>query len=138
MKIKLLTPNAKVPLNNGINAGYDLFSAESGEIKPKDRRLIFIDVAMSIPKGYFGQIESRSGLAAKHGLTILTRTIDSGYLGNIGVLLYNTDDNPLSFSIGDKIAQIVFLKHESPPLEVVDDLGQSERGDNGFGSSGIK
>ena len=138
MKIKLLSPNAKVPLNNGINAGYDLYAAESTVIKSGARALIKTDIAMSIPNGYFGEIKSRSGLAAKHGIAILTGTIDAGFLGNISVLAFNTSDIDFNVSIGDRIAQIVFLKHESPIFEQVDDLGQSERGDNGFGSSGIK
>jgi dUTP pyrophosphatase len=92
-------------------------------------------VHVEIPKGYVGFIKSKSGLMVKHGLTA-DGTIDSGYVGSIRVKLFNHTSTSYEFKAGDKIAQLVLLPIITPDLEVVDSLEDTERGSNGFGSSG--
>ena len=90
---------------------------------------------MEIPKGYVGFVKSKSGLNVKHGLTA-EGVIDSGYTGSIVVKLYNHTSNDYAFEAGEKIAQLVLLPIITPELEQVDSLEETERGSNGFGSSG--
>lgn len=92
-------------------------------------------VHVEIPKGYVGLIKSKSGLMVKHGLTA-DGTIDSGYVGSIRVKLFNHTSNSYEFKAGEKIAQLVLLPIITPDLELVDSLEETERGSNGFGSSG--
>ena len=90
---------------------------------------------MEIPQGYVGLIKSKSGLMVKHDLTA-DGTIDSGYTGSIHVKLFNNGPVPYRVKAGDKIAQLVIVKCELPELEVVDSLEETDRGANGFGSTG--
>lgn len=139
MKIKLLNNNAKIP-NRGSDAaaGYDLYSVETGIIKPNDRCLIKTGLVLEIPSGYYGRIAPRSGLAFKNGIDVMAGVIDSDYRGEIGVILYNSDkNNNYVFNIGDKIAQIIFEKHYDFEMNLVGDLNETKRGDGGFGSTGI-
>ena len=91
---------------------------------------------MAIPKGYVGLIWPRSGLAHKYGLDVFAGVIDSGYRGDIGVILYNTKLDHYKIKKGERIAQILFQKIEDFDLVEVDDLDDSQRGVGGFGSSG--
>jgi dUTP pyrophosphatase len=93
-------------------------------------------VHVEIPKGYVGFIKSKSGLAVKHGLTAAGGVIDSGYTGSVVVKLFNHTSVTHHFNAGNKIAQLVLLPIITPDLEVVDSLEDTERGSNGFGSSG--
>lgn len=93
-------------------------------------------VHVEIPKGYVGFIKSKSGLAVKHGLTAAGGVIDSGYTGSIVVKLFNHTSKPYEFNAGEKIAQLVLLPIITPDLELVDSLEDTDRGSNGFGSSG--
>jgi dUTP pyrophosphatase len=93
-------------------------------------------VHVEIPKGYVGFIKSKSGLAVKHGLTAAGGVIDSGYTGSVVVKLFNHTSISYEFKAGEKIAQLVLLPIITPDLEVVDSLEDTERGSNGFGSSG--
>ena len=92
---------------------------------------------MQIPAGMFGLVAGRSGLNFKHGVIVPQGTIDSGYMGSIKVKLYNLSGQPFMIHRGDRIAQIIFLRHESPELETVDTLSDTERGSGGFGSTGV-
>ena len=92
-------------------------------------------VHVEIPEGYVGFIKSKSGLNVRHGLTA-DGVIDAHYTGSIAVKLYNHTSKPYRFNAGDKIAQLVVLKCELPELEIVDELEETDRGDQGFGSTG--
>tara|TARA_B100001559_G_scaffold302942_1_gene291130 strand:+ start:1120 stop:1557 length:438 start_codon:yes stop_codon:yes gene_type:complete len=122
------------------DAGADLVAAESVVLDPGGgRALISTGVAIAIPKGFAGFVQPRSGLALKHGITCLNTPglIDSGYRGELKVLLINTDPNE-TFVInkGERIAQLVIQKVEECNFQEVEELPDSERGETGFGSSG--
>jgi dUTP pyrophosphatase len=140
LKIKKLDENAIAPKKGSIlAAGYELYSSEVGTIKPKERRLIKTSIVLEIPEGYYGRIAPRSGLAFKHGIDVMAGVIDSDYRGEIGVILYNTDcSNDFIFGVGDKIAQIIFEKYYDFDIVEAKELNDTQRGDGGFGSTGIK
>lgn len=124
-------------------AGADLKSAEDVIIPSGESRLVKTGLKVVIPMGYVGLIHPRSGLALKHGITVLNTpgTIDSDYRGEIGVILYNTSDRDFSIVVGDRIAQIVFQKYEMAAfvfggVDVPKDE-DTDRGEGGFGSTGI-
>lgn len=128
--LDLYTPvNVVVPESTALLTG--------GKLLPVDIGYATIDtgVHVEIPKGYVGLIKSKSGLMVKHGLTA-DGTIDSGYVGSIRVKLFNHTSTPYEFKAGEKIAQLVLLPIITPNLELVDSLEDTERGSNGFGSSG--
>lgn len=117
------------------DAGYDLRTPVVIVIPPRKRVLVDTQVKMDIPAGYYGRLESKSSLMLK-GITS-RGTIDSGYHGTIKVVLFNHSDSEVSFKVGDKITQVVFLKCETPKLEVVGHFdNDTERGNGGFGSTG--
>jgi len=124
------------------DAGADLVAAESLTLAPGGgRALVATGAAIAIPAGYAGFIQPRSGLAYKHGVTVLNTPglIDSGYRGELKVLLVNTDPET-AFEVvrGDRIAQLVIQQVEHVDFVVVDELPDSERGAGGFGSTGVK
>jgi len=121
------------------DAGADLYSIEYGILEPGERRLIGTGIAVEIPEGYVGLIHPRSGLASKLGISIVNApgTIDSGYRGEIKVNLINTNTQPYSFCIGDRIAQLVIQEVIRADFEEVDELNDSVRGSNGHGSTGV-
>lgn len=122
------------------DAGCDLRSRIDQIIPPGERALIPSGVAIAIPDGYAGFVQPRSGLALKHGISIVNTPglIDSKYRGEIGVILINTDKSePFEVKKGDKIAQLVIQKVESVRFNLVEDLDETVRGANGFGSTGV-
>jgi dUTP pyrophosphatase len=140
MKVKLLDSNAVIPKKGSQDAaGYDLYSVEAGVIKPQKRLLIKTGLVLEIPSGYYGRIAPRSGLAFKHGIDVMAGVIDSDYRGEIGVILYNSDFlSDFVFGVGDKIAQIIFEKYYDFDIIEFKELNETQRGSNGFGSTGIK
>lgn len=122
------------------DAGLDLRSVENVVLAPFERKAISCGIAVAIPRGYAGFVLPRSGLAAKHGISIVNAPglIDSDYRGELKVILVNLDPND-SFSVskGDRIAQIVFLEVPTVSLKEVEKLSETDRGACGFGSSGI-
>ena len=142
IKVKLLTPNAKVPTySKAGDAGADLYSIDWGVLEPGEHRLIRTGIALEIPYGWAGFVHPRSGLAAKLGITVLNTpgTIDAGYRGEIMVNLKNTNTAPYSFCIGDRIAQIIFqqvYQADFDVLDLVDEFSESDRSDGGHGSTG--
>jgi len=122
------------------DAGADLVAAESVVLESGGgRALISTGVAIAIPEGFAGFVQPRSGLALKHGITCLNTPglIDSGYRGELKVLLINTDPNePFEINKGERIAQLVIQKVEECNFQEVEELPDSERGETGFGSSG--
>jgi dUTP pyrophosphatase len=120
------------------DAGLDLSSCERVELGPGERALVPTGLAVAIPDGYAGFVQPRSGLAARHGITIVNTPglIDSGYRGEVKVALLNTDvDESFVVEPGMRIAQLVVLPVPDLELVVVDELPESERGVRGFGSS---
>src|SRR5512132_2378085 len=121
------------------DAGADLFAAEDVKLPPGGRAVVSTGVAVAVPEGYAAFVHPRSGLAAKHGVTLVNApgTVDAGYRGEIKVTLLNTDrDHPVSFSRGDRIAQLVIQRVERALFHEVTVLPGSSRGDGGFGSTG--
>lgn len=118
------------------DAGYDLRTPTTQFIAAHSSIVIDTGVHFNIPKGYYGKLESKSGLNVKHGIVSLGGVIDSGYTGSVVVKLYNMSGQAYVFAAGDKIVQIIFQRHISPNLVRVDELKETERGEKGFGSSG--
>jgi dUTP pyrophosphatase len=118
-----------------LDAGYDLRSPISIRVPAHGSAIIDTGVHMEIPQGYDGELISKSGLNVKHNITS-TGLIDAGYTGSIAVKLYNHGDVDYMVESGDKISQIVIRQNFTPELELVVFLGKTERGDNGFGSTG--
>ena len=125
------------------SAGMDLRAnlPEGGiTLNPMQRAMVPTGLFMEIPEGYEGQVRPRSGLAAKHGITVLNTpgTIDADYRGEVKVILINLSDVPFAINHGDRIAQIVFARCEQAPLTETDTISDTERGAGGFGHSGVK
>jgi len=121
------------------DAGYDLRAAEPVRLAPGERASVGTGVALEIPEGHAGLVLPRSGLAARHGIALVNAPglIDSGYRGEVRVLLLNTDrEEPFDVEVGDRIAQLVLVAYAAPALEEVDGLADSVRGAGGFGSTG--
>ena len=139
LPIQRLRPDAVVPARayNG-DAGLDLSSCERVDLAPGERALVPTGLAVAIPEGYAGFVQPRSGLAAKHGISIVNTPglVDSGYRGELLVNLVNTDKSA-SFVVeaGMRIAQLVIIPIPELELVEVDELPESERGVRGFGSS---
>ncbi len=138
IQIKKLSDDAVIPERGSSGAaGYDLFNAgDAYDLKPGERKLFPTDISMKIPDGYYGRIAPRSGLAYKKGLMTMAGVIDSDYLGNIGVILYNSSDAVSSISTGDRIAQIIIEKFHEIEFEQVEEITATERGAAGWGSTG--
>ena len=122
------------------DAGADLRASESGSIAPGERVMVPTGINIALPYGYVGLVHPRSGLAAKHGITVLNTpgTIDSGYRGEIQVILLNTSNDAFTYQRGERIAQLVIQRYEKAEFVQVSELPLTERGDSGFGSSGRK
>lgn len=138
MKIKL-DPGAYMPLRaHPTDAGLDLRTPVLVKIPAGGSAAIDTGVHVELPHGYYGKIESKSGLNVKSGVVSLGGTIDEPYRGSIVVKLYNYNFGSAYYTFlpGDKIAQLVIQPYLAPELEVVDELSESDRGENGFGSSG--
>ena len=119
-----------------LDAGLDLKTPGSVCVRAHGSVTIDTGVHMEIPAGYFGKLESKSGLNVKHGVVSCGGVVDAGYTGSIVVKLYNLTDRDYWFSEGDKICQLVIIPCRTPVLELVDSLEDTERGSNGFGSTG--
>ena len=137
-KIVLLNSDSRYPTKSHVaDAGYDLFSTEDVSLKPLQRKVVKTGIKLSIPAGFYGRIAPRSGLAVKSGIDVLAGVIDSGYNGEIGVVLINTDKfESVSLPKSSRIAQLIFEKCEDMNFETVLSLDVSERNIGGFGSSG--
>ena len=121
------------------DAGLDLYAAEATTLEPGERASVGTGIALEIPDGHAGLVLPRSGIAAKHGISLVNAPglIDAGYRGEVRVLLLNTDSSiPFVIAVGDRIAQLLVTPFaEARPVAAVE-LAASERGDGGFGSSG--
>ena len=138
--IKRLDPDLPLPARSHPgDAGVDLMAATDVDLAPGARAVVPTGVAIALPDGYAAFVHPRSGLAARHGVTIVNApgTVDAGYRGEIRVTLLNTDPaTAVSFQRGDRIAQLVIQRVAAPVFHEVDSLPGSARGENGFGSTG--
>ncbi len=139
IKLKKIHPQAQIPKKaNPTDAGWDIFAPERIRIPPRLTTLVNTGFAVEIPEGYELQIRSKSGLAYKTH-TIVAQgigTIDSGYRGEVGVLLWNRNTIPVEIYEGQKIAQFVVGKVHDAEFMEVDELSDTSRGEGGFGSTG--
>lgn len=137
---KRIHPDAVLPsyAHEG-DAGMDVRSVEDAEIAPGSRALVHTGLVMILPRGYEAQVRPRSGLALKHGVTVLNTpgTIDEGYRGEVGVILANFGDAPFAVKRGDRIAQIVVAPVTRAEIVETDEVDGTERGGGGFGSTGV-
>jgi len=139
LKIKKIKKEARLPEYAHKNdAGMDLFSAESFVLSPGERKICSTGVAMAIPAGYVGLIWDKSGIASKKGIKTMGGVIDCNYRGEVGVILQNLSEEKYEVKTGDKVAQMLIQKVECPMLEEVNKLEDTERGEGGFGSTGIR
>lgn len=122
------------------DAGSDLRASENTVVPARGRVLVKTGISIALPDGYVGLVHPRSGLAAKHGITVLNTpgTVDSGYRGEIMVTLYNSTDVDFPVARLDRIAQLVIQEYVRAEFVQVDTLPESHRGDAGFGSTGVK
>lgn len=136
--IKKLSDNATVPTRGSeLAAGLDLYSAVDIIIPSHGKSVVMTDISISIPEGYYGRIAPRSGLAAKHFIDVGAGVIDQDYRGNIGVVLFNFSDKEFVVKKGDRIAQLILEKILICNVQLVDDLENTNRGEGGFGSTGV-
>jgi dUTP pyrophosphatase len=138
LPIQKLRPEAVVPARAYAgDAGLDLAACEALELAPGERALVGTGLAVAIPDGHAGFVQPRSGLAAKHGITIVNTPglVDSGYRGELKIILLNTGREPFAVEPGMRIAQLVALQVPDVAPREVDELPQSQRGERGFGSS---
>lgn len=138
MRVKVLDPGATLPKRQTPgSAGYDLATNEHFEILPGQRRLVRTGLSIAVPDGTYGRVAPRSGLAVKYGIQTLAGVIDSDYRGELGVVLINHGSEPFRAIRGDRIAQLVIERVDTPDVQVVDDLDDTSRGEGGFGSTSV-
>lgn len=137
---RLLHPDARLPTYaHPGDAGADLRCLEAFTLGPGERLLVRTGLALALPDGYAGLVHPRSGLAARHGITVLNSpgTVDAGYRGEVLVCLLNTDrQHPVAFAAGDRIAQLVIQRVARAAFGVADEIPGSVRGISGHGSTG--
>jgi dUTP pyrophosphatase len=140
LRVQRLDDRATIPTRAYAgDAGLDLYALEAAVLEPGERASIRTGIAVEIPEGLAGLVLPRSGLALRHGIALVNAPglIDSGYRGEVRVLLLNTDrHDSCKLHAGDRIAQLVLVAHASPPVVEVQELSASDRGQGGFGSSG--
>lgn len=140
LKVQKLDRRAKLTQAHEGDAGYDLSCLDGFKLDGGERALIGTGLAIELPEGYVAEVMSRSGLARKYGVFVANAPgiVDSGFRGELGVILYNSSLTPIRFNAGDRIAQLVIQKVETPRIEFVTAISHdTERGDNGFGSTGV-
>ena len=141
IKVERLSKDIELPKYQhfGEDAGLDLHAAEELVIKSGDYKLIKTGLKIAVPKGYAAFVYPRSGLALKKGVTVLNAdgVIDSGYRGEIGVILINHGENDFKVNLNDRIAQLIIQKVNTIEWDEVDKLSESQRGEGGFGHTGV-
>jgi dUTP pyrophosphatase len=140
VRFRRLSDSARPPTRaHDGDAGYDLHAAEAAALGPGERASVGTGIAVAIPEGHAGLVLPRSGLASRHGISVVNAPglIDAGYRGELRVLLLNTD-RERSFEVvaGDRIAQLLVVRVEGPQLEEAPELDETGRGGGGFGSTG--
>lgn len=144
-----MNPEIQFVLSNGAelptyatdgSAGLDLRSIEDVELQPMERRLVRTGLRVAIPEGYEAQVRPRSGLALKHGISMVNSpgTVDSDYRGELAVILINLGQSVVKLQSGERIAQMVVAPVSKARVTAVSELGPTARGEGGFGSTGTK
>jgi len=139
IKIKKIAEDVKAPnfAKEG-DAGLDMYSNEEVLLKPGDIHAVATGVCMEIPHGFVGLVWDKSGLALKSGVKTMGGVIDSGYRGEVKIIIKNLSNEILNIEKGQKVAQMLIQKVENPEIKIVEELSETERGHQGFGSTGIK
>ena len=140
LAFRRIHPDAVLPAYaHPSDAGMDVKSVDELVIPVGKRALVHTGLVMMLPPGYEAQVRSRSGLALKHGVMVLNSpgTIDSGYRGEVGVILANFGDAPFAVAKGDKVAQLVIAPVTQPEIVETDVVDETDRGAGGFGSTGM-
>ena len=138
IKVKKLSTEATIPTKaNNSDAGWDLYASEDAIIDPSKSELVSTHISFAIPEGYVGLIWDRSSMAAKRGLHRFAGVIDSGYRGEVKVCLWNSSDKYCVINQGERIAQILFQEVPHFTMNEVESLDDTDRGEGGFGSSGL-
>ena len=139
VKIKKINDDAKIPsYAHGSDAGMDIYSVENLTVKAGEHAKMCTGIAMEIPDGFVGLVWDKSGISMNYGLKTLGGVIDSGYRGEVVIGVVNLSKEDYVVEKGNKIAQILIQKVESPEIKEVEELNDSERGEKGFGSTGVK
>ncbi|KAK7584131.1 hypothetical protein V9T40_005094 [Parthenolecanium corni] len=139
LKFARLSKNALPPVKGSDKAaGYDLKSAYEYTIPARGKELVKTDLQIELPHGCYGRIAPRSGLAWKNFIDVGAGVIDEDYRGNVGVLLFNHSDDKFEVKRGDRVAQLICERIYYPVLKEIENLSETKRGENGFGSSGMK
>jgi dUTP pyrophosphatase len=140
LSFRRLAQHASAPArSHDDDAGFDLFAAQDAMLGPGERADVGTGIALAIASGHAGLVLPRSGLARRHGITLVNTPglIDAGYRGEVRVLLLNTDrEEAFEVKTGERIAQLVIVRHEAPELVEADELEETVRGVGGFGSTG--
>lgn len=136
--IKKINPLAQVPTRGSdFAAGYDLYSTEEYTLKPLERKLFKTGITIALPKGTYGRIAPRSGLAYKDGIDVLAGVIDEDYRGDVGVILINLGSVDKKIIVGDKIAQLIVENYNVARFKETEELTNTDRGVKGYGSSDV-
>jgi len=138
LQVKLLSEFAKLPQKaHSGDLGYDLYANEGAAIFPNETKVVKTGIAIQFPAGYGGFIKDRSSVATKRGLFTVAGVIDNGYIGEIGIALYNGTESLIHIAPGEKIAQLVLIPTVNFSVTEVDEvISADQRGDGGFGSTG--
>jgi dUTP pyrophosphatase len=138
LQVKRLVQHAIVPTRGSAHAvGYDLYSVEDCSIPHGGRLLVGTGVAVVLPVNVYGRVAPRSGLTVKHGIHVGAGVIDPDYTGEIKVALFNLGDTPFEIKKGDRIAQLILERCETPYVREITEICETERGAGGFGSTGV-
>ena len=139
IRIKKLTEHAILPkYAHPDDAGMDLYASETISLQPGERKAIPTGIAMAIPTGYVGLLWDKSGMASKHGIKTMGGVIDSGYRGEIKIIVHNLSSTGFIFEKGTKVAQMLIQPVEQKQILEVEELDQTQRGQAGFGSTGLQ
>ena len=137
LSVKKMDPEAKLPNRaHADDAGLDLFAVEEYALAPGERQNVRTGIAMEIPTGYVGLIWDKSGVASKTGIKTMGGVVDASYRGEVQVIMVNLSDTPYRVEKGAKVAQMLIQKVELLEVEEVEILGETVRGEGGFGSTG--
>ncbi|EXX63489.1 hypothetical protein RirG_152070 [Rhizophagus irregularis DAOM 197198w] len=136
LRVKRLSPKAKIPRRSSVKAaGYDLYSASNITIPAKGKALVPTDLAVVVPEGTYGRVAPRSGLALRNSIDCGGGVVDADYRGPVGVILFNHGEVDYQ---GDRVAQLVLERICTPDVVEIEELDETERGNRGFGSTGLQ
>lgn len=138
LRVKRLVEDAILPTRGSTDSvGYDVYSVDNCLVSPTQRALVGTGITIVLPVGVYGRVAPRSGLAVKHGIQVGAGVIDPDYTGEIKVVIFNHGDKDFEIKKGDRIAQLILERCETPDVEEVGSVENTERGSGGFGSTGV-